>query len=99
MLNNKDLENARHAILKDALDSNGKVSVINKHNQRILRVGGNDYDENLKERKKYLCALEELVESDFLEFIGHEGGADHYELTYSGILMAESLLPVPLKRK
>lgn len=99
MLNNKELENARHTILKEALDDSGKVAVVEKHNQRTLRIARNDYDQNLKERKKYLCALEELVESDFLEFVGRESAADHYELTYSGILMAESLLPVSLKRK
>jgi hypothetical protein len=88
MLNNTELEAARRQIAEQALTTDGKI--IRYLRAAFVRVGNYTYKTTLRERKLYLWALEELVEAKYAELVTVERDREIYELTYPGILLAET---------
>jgi hypothetical protein len=90
MLNNPELETARHQILKLALSQDGKV-VLYSRPAPYARIGSTSFKHNLRERKLYVCALDELVRGDYLELIESDRNREVFEMTYAGILLTDGL--------
>lgn len=89
MLNNAEIEAARHRILQEALNAEAYIIKFMQP-PNYVRIGSISFKGNMHTRKLYLWVLDELLKTGYVELVSDKRKRQLYELTYIGILLAET---------